>query len=621
MSSPELIITLQQMASPALDTIFRVVTDLGHDYVYILGILVVFWCVDRRVGHHLSVLFLFSMWLNGLVKEVVASPRPSPAQGVAVMVEEDRFSFPSGHAQGMATFWGYLAVVFRSPLFRLFCVIAILLVGLSRVYLGVHFPIDVVGGFLIGAALVFLYVLYQYFGLGNGLPRALKVFLAIVVPLALIPIYQDKYSFQFTGFILGIIASNLFALEALPYNPRGGLLRQAIKLLIGLVGFGVLYMGVRLVPAGLPEALGYAVLAVWVTVLAPWLFIKLGLAQAAEPTGYGLGGGRRRFGARHTGSLPPFGSLGSRGPKFGRTTLDPSLRGVIITAAVVALVVSYGAYIAPDSQSVPVTAFGGRLMKDGTLVVGHRGAAGLAPENTLLSIETALDLGVDMVEIDVHLTADGNFAVIHDPTVDRTTDGTGVVAEMGWDELQQLDAGYRFSPDGRTFPHRSQGLAVPDLESVFEAFPQTLFLIEVKEDDPLVAERLAESIVRAAVTDRVIVAGAGDGVIKSFRSLLPTVPTGAARSEGTRFFIASRLGLDAFVKPQWDFLFAPPKLYGITVVTPGLIQAASRKGRDVYAWTINDPDHARELVQMGVRGIVTDFPDRIIPVVREIGEQ
>ena len=131
-------------------------------------------------------------------------------------------------------------------------------------------------------------------------------------------------------------------------------------------------------------------------------------------------------------------------------------------------------------------------------VIGHRGSAGEAPENTLLSFECALADGAAILESDVHLTRDGVPVLIHDDAVDRITEGSGRVADFSLDALRHLDAGYRFTPDqGRTHPYRGRGLRVPTLQEAFAAFPGARFNLELKENLAGMVERSVEAVARA----------------------------------------------------------------------------------------------------------------------------
>ena len=147
-------------------------------------------------------------------------------------------------------------------------------------------------------------------------------------------------------------------------------------------------------------------------------------------------------------------------------------------------------------------------------VVGHRGNAAHAPENTIESFRQAVAIGVDALEMDVHLTSDGQVVVIHDPTLDRTTNLSGRVDRMTLTDLRRADAGASFTKDGRTWPYRGKGLTIPTLEEVLTTFPAMPLLIEIKT--PVASRAAREVIERHNAVDRCIVAsfqGAGDGSV------------------------------------------------------------------------------------------------------------
>ena len=137
---------------------------------------------------------------------------------------------------------------------------------------------------------------------------------------------------------------------------------------------------------------------------------------------------------------------------------------VLVVAAVFAAVYAILALLAQPSSGPPFFA----QFDQRPLVMAHQGGKGLRPENTLSAFEHAVALGVDVLEMDIHTTADGAPVVMHDETVDDTTDGTGPLLSFTSAELKELDAGYDWTPDdGQTFPYRGQGITVPTLEEVF----------------------------------------------------------------------------------------------------------------------------------------------------------
>lgn len=253
------------------------------------------------------------------------------------------------------------------------------------------------------------------------------------------------------------------------------------------------------------------------------------------------------------------------------------------------------------------------------LRTGHRGAAGLAPENTLASFQRASDLGVDLVELDVQSTVDGRIIVLHDPTVDRTTDGTGHISAMGWDAARRLDAGFRFG--GPSFPFRGQGIRIPLLEEVLDAFPQIGFTIEIKDSPyPKFLEHLA-AIIRSHAFGRAIVASEDHAPLERIRRILSDVPTNLSRREVRRFYFMAKAGI-SFLFHSPGAVFQVPVYAGgdtrngLRVITKGFIRAAHEGRRTVQVWTVNDPGEMRELISLGVDGITTDRPDLLNSVIK-----
>lgn len=248
------------------------------------------------------------------------------------------------------------------------------------------------------------------------------------------------------------------------------------------------------------------------------------------------------------------------------------------------------------------------------LVMAHRGGKGLWPENTIYGYRRALETGVDVLEIDVWRTRDGVVVVNHDERVDRTTNGRGAVRDFTLEELKALDAGYRWSIDG-TYPYRGAGHTIPTLDEVFEAFPDTRFNIDIKENSDAIIAGVCEAVERHGTQDRVIIASFHQSVLYRFRDRCPDVATSAGFWEGLRFLVASRLRLTWLTRPRFTALQTFLRLGPIGVVTPTLVDAAHRHGIEVHPWTVNDPDEMRRLIDMGVDGIITDYPDRLVAIL------
>ena len=249
----------------------------------------------------------------------------------------------------------------------------------------------------------------------------------------------------------------------------------------------------------------------------------------------------------------------------------------------------------------------------------HRGASARAPENTLEAFRLAVEAGAGGLELDVHMTLDGEIVVIHDTTVDRTTNGSGAVAQMTLDEIQALDAGYSFSPDGgSTYPYRGRGLRVPRLAEVYEEFPNSPVNIAIKGAQPGVEEAVLKVIREAGAAVRTLVASKHHGVVRRFRRVSGgSIPTSASRREIAKFYLLSRLRLERLYRPAYDALQVPPEYLGTRVVTPRFIEAAHARGVWVDVWTINDPQEMRRLLDLGADGVMTDHPEELTSVLGE----
>lgn len=245
---------------------------------------------------------------------------------------------------------------------------------------------------------------------------------------------------------------------------------------------------------------------------------------------------------------------------------------------------------------------------------GHRGAAGVAPENTLPSFRRARADGVDVFELDVHATRDGEVVVLHDPLLDRTTDGTGAVAAMTYAEVARYDAGYRFSPDGgATFPFRGQGIRVPRLRDLIEEFPDVPLNIEIK----VPGDRLVDAVVAMVRAARapIVLAAEHDAIMAAIRRVAPDVPTSLAAGEVAAFIGALAEEREPTLPAGAVALQIPPSFADITLVTPATVAAAHALGAEVHVWTINDPAEATRLFDLGCDAIMTDLPQVIRPLI------
>ena len=251
------------------------------------------------------------------------------------------------------------------------------------------------------------------------------------------------------------------------------------------------------------------------------------------------------------------------------------------------------------------------LRGDWPVNLAHRGASARAPENTLEAFRLAVEAGAGGLELDVHVTRDGEVVVIHDASVDRTTDGSGAVAEMELEEIRRLDAGYRFSPDGgRTFPYRGRGVTIPTLAEVYASFPEARVNADIKKAQSGAEEAVLRVIRSAGAEERTLIASTEHAVVRKFRRISRGhIATAASRREIAAFYVLSRARLGALARPVYDALQVPVEHRGIELVTPRFLRAARSTGVRVDVWTINDAAQMRWLLDLGVSGIMTDHPE------------
>jgi glycerophosphoryl diester phosphodiesterase len=235
-----------------------------------------------------------------------------------------------------------------------------------------------------------------------------------------------------------------------------------------------------------------------------------------------------------------------------------------------------------------------------TRVFGHRGAMGYAPMNTLPAFELASQQGADGVELDVRLTSDGQLVILHDATVDRTSNGRGEVAAMTLAQVRELDAGAWFDP-------KFAGTRIPTLSEVFEAIGQRLYInVEIKSDGDTAArgieQKVADEIARFGLKDRIIVSSFDPGTLHRFRAAMPDVPIGYLYEAGTPAEFTSLM--DDLPHEACHPYFQQ--------IDADYMAWAKAQGYRVNTWTVNDPVKAVELRNLGVDAIITNYPDKII---------
>ncbi len=330
-----LLLWLQRFSHPWLDAFFLAVTSLGSREFYMTLIPLVYWCVDRRVGLRLGLAFLVSIYLNFFLKDLLRLPRPA-GPGLRVLSPERDlgYGFPSGHAQGNATVWGYLAAAYRRRWLTVLAALLVTLVSLSRLYLGVHYPADVAGGIALGLGVVAGFRAAEGALARRTWPPWLPPAAALAIPLGAAALYPTADGFRITGMAAGLAEGHLLAGRAAPHPAFGesapspaspaapgekahgrapqeaprpaaspaaprGIVRPApsrwsarppaagtlaLRAVTGLAGLFLLYLATgALFPDGPAQLLRYALLGRGISWAAPRLFALLGLGDAGNP--------------------------------------------------------------------------------------------------------------------------------------------------------------------------------------------------------------------------------------------------------------------------------------------------------------------------------------------------
>lgn len=256
-------------------------------------------------------------------------------------------------------------------------------------------------------------------------------------------------------------------------------------------------------------------------------------------------------------------------------------------------------------------------------VLAHQGGEHLFPSNTMLAMEGAMALNVDVLEMDIHATSDGALVLIHDDTVDRTTDGTGLVKEMTFAELRELDAGHYWTNDGgATYPYRGQGIVIPSLDEIMTAFPGMRMNIEIKQREPSITAVTCDLIRQHGMSERVLLASFHQVVIEEFRAACPEVATSMVQAEIQPFWILNTFFLGRLYQPPANaHAFQVPEranlpvLGEVQVITPRFVRNARRHNINVHVWTINETADMERLLATGVNGLITDRPDLMLEIL------
>lgn len=253
--------------------------------------------------------------------------------------------------------------------------------------------------------------------------------------------------------------------------------------------------------------------------------------------------------------------------------------------------------------------------------IAHRCGKLLYPENTLYACKEIIKNNLaDFLEFDFHLTKDGVPVVIHDSTLDRTTNGTGPIEEKNWDEIKTLDAAYYFSLDGgKTYPLRGKGITLSTLEEFIRELKNFKLMIEVKTNSKEAADILLELVERYKMEDKVVLASFHQGIKDYMQQKKPNLAYIASKKDVTLWVILEKLNLSHLWNLRSQAMALPPQ-QSILRLNEELIQKAHNQKVSIHVWTINDRDEMIYWIQKGVDGIITDDPKLLTEVIHSLNK-
>ena len=284
----EVVLWFQQF-SPALDLPFKSATFLGNLEFFLLFMPLIYWCIDRRMGARLLVLFLISAYVNAIAKVVAGQPRPFQYDSrVRPLVHAAGGGLPSGHTQGTVVVWGYLVSQYRSATLLTIAGFLMIAVPISRLYLGVHFPTDLLGGYFLGALLLSLYLRFalkvEAWLVTKGVIWQSVV--AVILPIMLVWVSPQgsRYALSACGALLGFLPGIALERRWIRFRSDGSLLKRSVRFIVGSILLLGVWLGLRFVfselePKSLLRVVRYACVGLWGALGAPWLFVRLRLAD------------------------------------------------------------------------------------------------------------------------------------------------------------------------------------------------------------------------------------------------------------------------------------------------------------------------------------------------------
>lgn len=622
---------LESIRNPVLDGFFSAITYLGDEIAFLVLAIIVYWCLNKSSGLYIMFTGLGGTLINQFLKLSFRIPRPWVKDPSFTIVESAReaatgYSFPSGHTQTVATTMGGIARFSKKVWGKALCIALLVLTALSRMYLGVHTPADVLVSLAVGLILVFalwpvfknkgekgpaLYILYGVFAL-------LSAAFVIYVNCKNWPADIDahnlesgiKNGYTLLGCSIGILVSLWIERNYVNFDPKASFLRQFPKVIIGLVLTFAIKEGtkplLKLIFGDVlfTRAIRYFLVCVFAAAVWPMTF-------------------------RWFASGCPLSAKAKK-------RIKKALIIIIVIILVLALLAGFlfwrvtrktnvAAIPTDDCTNPLITALGT------TMLSGHRAGGGIAPENTMAALKNCVEsteYELDVFEFDLHTTADGQLVLLHDSTLDRTSNA---VEHFGHEnvrpedytlaELKALNMGEKFRTDIGLTPYAGlRGEDIPDelrITTIEEALlylensGEYRYIIEIKNSGSLgtnAVDRLYSTLIGHGCLQRAVVGTFHNEVTAYMDSTYPELPRSAGFNEAIVFYLHAFFNLKSEGFP-FVALQIPTDDYVVNLGTSRMVNYAHKHNIAVQYWTINDADEMAYLQSIGADAIMTDVPD------------
>ena len=620
---------LESIRNPVLDAFFSVITHLGSETLFLAIAIICFWCVSKKGGYYLMVSGLFGTLVNRALKLIFRIPRPWVKDPNFTIVEAAReeatgYSFPSGHTQSVVNVLGCPARSTKNIALRIVLIVLILLTAISRMYLGVHTPLDVGVSLVIGTAFVLVfYPIFEkieekprYFYLSVGALFVLSLIYTLVVQFYHWGADADmanvesglKGGYQLIGCSAALLIAFPLERKRIRFDPSAPWWAQILKVVMGLALVLAIKSGAKPLLKLiwdhhlLTTCVRYALIVLFAVLIWPRTF-------------------------------PWF----QKGCPLSRKAKKALIIALCIILALAILAGTLFWAVTRDTKAKPIetaNAANNLITPLGTTMLsGHRAGGGIAPENTMAALKNCVENGayaLDVFEFDIHLTSDDIPILLHDSTLDRTSNA---VEHFGYEgvrpenhtlaELKALNMGAKFKTDDGTSPYADlasdevpEDLRITTLDealSYLESSGNYHYIIEVKnagERGYKAADILYETLVKYGCLERTVVGTFHNEITAYVDETYPDLPRSAGFNEAIRFYLYAFFNLPA-KKGTFPFvaLQIPTDDYTVNLGTSRVINYAHKLDIAVQYWTINDPEEMAKLQAIGADCIMTDVPN------------